>query len=330
MNYLYYIMSIQITIGNVYFENVESVTIRKSIKKLTDTAKIVIPRNLSKIEKDGEKSSLKHQNIRNYIKVGDKVIIKIGYDNRTIEEFKGYVSKIGADIPLEIACEDEMWQLKQTNFNKSYKKVKLKALLQDIAPGYKYDIIDNINLGKFQIKNASAYEVLKLLRKNYGLHSYFEGKTLHVGFPISLKPTQMHQIHLNRNVRAQRKDLKFVSKDDVKLLIKAISINADGTRIETTYGDNNGTVRTLHFTGKALDELRELAEKNYKSLSFDGYQGKIPTWHIPVINPGDAVEITDPMYDNSERNGKYLVEEVTLKFDKNSGIKRESKIGMKI
>ncbi len=328
MNFLYYNMRCEIQLGKVKTNVVNSIQIDQSIKKLTDTAVIQLPRNLV-VKRDGQQDSLEGKKVRDFIKVGDRVQIKLGYDDELKSEFTGYITKIGADAPLVIHCEDEMWQLKQNKITKSYKQVKLLTLLQDIAPGYEYEVIDNISLGKFRIDKASAYEVLSQLQKKYGLFSRFTGKVLHVGFPVSIKPSVKHPINLNRNVRAQRSDLKFVSKDDLKVMIKAISLNNDGSRLSADFGDKNGAVRTLHFTGKTLQELKELAEKNYKSLSFDGFQGKLPTWGLPRIKAGDAVSITDPAY-NGEHDGTYLNEAVQIKFNGSEGFKRENTLSMKL
>ena len=73
-----------------------------------------------------------------------------------------------------------------------------------------------------------------------------------------------------------------------------------------------------------------MTENNFKSLSFDGYQGTIPTWGLPLTKAGDAIEVTDPNYENSERDGKYLIEGVVKKFNSNDGFVRENKIGLKL
>jgi hypothetical protein len=223
---------------------------------------------------------------------------------------------------------DEMAKLKKNNYVKTFAKATLKQVIKYIAPGYTLELIDDVDLGKFTINNQSAFQVLEMLRKNYGLHSYFIDKVLYVGFPISLIPTIVHQYVINKNVRAKSNNLKFVKKDDIKLLLKAISINKNGQRIFSEYGDKGGAQRTLHFTGKSKSQLKDLAEKNYKSLNFDGYQGMLPCWGIPRTIAGDAAVITDPKY--SERDGKYLIEAVTIKFNGSDGFLRENKLGLKL
>ena len=328
MKYLYYNMSCKITIGNVVFDRVNSIGIVQSIKKLSDTATIIVPRAYSRARVSGKTTSFEHKNITDYIKVDDPVSIEMGYNGKLYKEFKGYITKLGADMPLKIECEDEMAQLKKSNFTKAFASVSLKTLLNFIAPNYKYNIIDDVELGKFSIDNASAFQVLESLRKNYGLHAYFIDNVLRVGFPISLKPTTTHKYIINKNVRAKANNLTFVKKDDIKLLLKAISINRNGQRLHSEYGEKGGTQRTLHFRGKTKTELEKLAEKNYKSLNFDGYQGTLPCWGIPRTITGDAVDITDPKY--SERNGKYLIEGVTLKFNNSDGFLRENKLSLQL
>jgi hypothetical protein len=329
-------MACKITLGNVVIEHVNSVTIEESIKLLENKATLILPREYNEAVVNGKEASFAGANILDFIKVDNPVVIKLGYDNDIEEEFTGYISSISADIPLKVACEDEMHFLRKSNFKKSFLSLSLQELLNYIAPGYNYDIIDNISLGKFIINNESAYQVLSRLRKDYGLHARFVNKTLQVGFPISLVPKKVHEININRNVRAQQNDLKFVRKEDFKLLLKAIAINKDGKRLQEDFGDKGGAQRTLHFMNKTREVLKQLAEKNYKSLNFDGYQGSIPTWGNPRTKAGDSVIITDPNYTDtkknieSERNGQYLIESVTKKFNGTDGFLRINKLSLKL
>lgn len=331
MNYLYFNMSCKVTIGNLVFERVNAIKIEQSIKKQSDTAKIILPREYRSVIIDNKLGSIAQKNITDFIKVGDAVSISLGYDGDNVEEFTGYVTSIGADVPLEIECEDEMFKLRRSNFVKVFPSVNLLDLLKYIAPDYKCNVIDNINLGKFSIANVSAFKVLESLRTNYGLFSYFVGKTLTIGFAISIVPQKVHDINFNRNVRAnESNDLKFVKKEDLKLLLKGIALNKKGKRLNYEFGDKNGSQRTLHFTDKTLDELKELTQKTYKSLNFDGYKGKIPTWGIPRTKAGEGVYLTDPNIEKSERNGKYLIEGVEINFNSTDGFKRDNELGLKL
>ena len=330
MNFLYFDITCKVTIGNVVIDYVNSLTVSSSIKLLEDKATVVLPREYKEAVLNGQKASFAGRNILDFISVDDPVTIEIGYNNDLATEFQGYVKKISADIPLTIECEDEMWLLRKSNFTKAYASLSLQQLVNIVAPGYQYDLIGKVNLGKFTMNNESAFQILTRLRKEYGLHSRFIDKTLQIGFPVDLTPATVHKINLNRNVRAIQNDLKFVKKEDLKILLKGISIQRDGTRIQTTFGEKNGAQRTLHFTGKTLTELKALTEKNYKSLNFDGFQGSIPTWGLPRTKAGDSIQLVDPNYVNSERDGKYLIEGVDIKVNSNDGFKRINKLSLKL
>ncbi|WP_027391780.1 hypothetical protein [Aquimarina latercula] len=326
MKHLYKNMECRIQIGSVAFDRVHSVVIDSTIKKISDTAVITLPRAFPRTQINGKRTSIKERNITDYIKVGDPVVIRLGYDQNLQEEFRGYVDKIGADHPLRISCMDAMYLLKKQSFSVAFESINLKSLLQYIAPEYEHNIIDTIDLGKFTIDNKTAFQVLEQLRKDYGLHSFFKEDVLHVAFPISMTPKVTHSFVMNKNVRAVSNSLEFVKKDDVKLLLKAISINDDGKRIFQEFGDKGGVQRTLHFANRTKEELKKLAQKNYQSLSFDGYQGTLPGWGEPRTKSGDALQVTDPAY--SERNGTYLIEGVTIKFNSSDGFLRENKLGL--
>ena len=328
MALLYYNMSCQINIGNVQFNTVNAVEVNQSIKELSDKAKIVLPRNAKELLIDGVVRTLEKRNVTDYIKVGDLVKIELGYDDKNTTEFEGYVTRVGADIPLEIECEDEMYKLRKTTFNHTFKKVSLKELIKFIAPGYTYDIIDDINLGKFIIQNASAYEVLEALRNDYLMHSYFiKGKTLVVGFPSDLKPSTIHVYHTTKSIRSAS-NLKFVRQDDVKIEIKAISNNSDGSKKVVTVGESGGSTRTLNFMNKTEAELKKVAKANLDTLKFDGYQGSLDAFGTPSPKSGEGAKIIDPEY--SEREGVYLIEGVDKFFNSSDGFKNVVKLSMKI
>src|SRR5689334_10395974 len=96
-------MNSRILIGSLVFTNqVNRVVIEESWKNITQTATIKLPR----FEKLVGDSNYK-------IKVGDRVVIQLGYDDVLLTEFEGYVSSRSFNSPLEFMCEDEMWKQKQ-------------------------------------------------------------------------------------------------------------------------------------------------------------------------------------------------------------------------
>ncbi len=329
MALLYYNMNCEITIGNVFFDTVNSVTCKNSINELTDVATIILPREFKQAKVNNSVKSFQLKNIRDFINEGDAVTIKIGYNNDIKTVFKGYLKDISADVPLKLECQDEMWQLTKTEkYNKSFSQVKLSELLAFVAPNYTYKLIDDINLGKFIIENSTAYEVLQALKRDYLLSSWFDfDKVLHIGFVSDFVPGNTYDININRIKSA--KQLKYISKEKRKTLLKAISINSDGTKITVEKGEQGGETRTLHFANKTKQELEELAEKNYKSLNYDGYSGSLTLFGQPNVRAGEALKIIDPNYINSDREGTYLVESIVAKYN-NSGYSQEAKLSLKL
>jgi len=92
-----YKLSYHITIGKYTVAAVDSVTIKKSVEQLVDTAIIVLPgTNINKAIEVEDK-----------ISEGDDVLIQLGYDDNLVTEFTGYVNTIQTDDgTIKIECED--------------------------------------------------------------------------------------------------------------------------------------------------------------------------------------------------------------------------------
>lgn len=93
-------MNYYIQIGSYKLGLLQSVEIEKSVDLLTQTAVIVLPGVVYNQSLDHEK----------YIKAGDSVLVKLGYDGELVTEFEGYVQRIDTDDDsLTINCEDSMY-----------------------------------------------------------------------------------------------------------------------------------------------------------------------------------------------------------------------------
>ena len=110
---------------------ISSVRIECSWKLLTDTAEIILPKNIRIL------SGKKFDEI---FCAGDPVIISLGYNSELHTEFTGYLKKVSVGIPVILYCEDEMYNLKRTTVNVSLKNAKLEDLLKKIAPGFQLEI----------------------------------------------------------------------------------------------------------------------------------------------------------------------------------------------
>lgn len=114
-----FVLCSEIKIGSVSFKSVHEVQIKRSIYNLAATAIIKIPVT-AVLKHTGEPPA--HIETASTIKAGDKVEIRLGYDNSFNTEFVGYVKRLNYKVPLEIECEDEYYMTRYVNCVFSKKK----------------------------------------------------------------------------------------------------------------------------------------------------------------------------------------------------------------
>lgn len=302
-------ITVHITIGSHDFYVVDEVTIEKSWKFSSDSCTITMPRGLLS---QGSLGAVEAPKLDKVLKVGDKVVVRLGYDFEFQTEFEGFVSEISPDIPAKITCMDGMWLLKQTKVSGSWRTIGLTQLLSNIIPStVQYVVNSEVSLGKFRLDQVAAFEVLKKLKEVYGLVSYFKENILYVGFAYE-QTSQRVDFHFQKNL-SENQGLTFEREDNVKISLKAISIQADGSKVEQIVGDQDGGQRTLHLPiGLTAAEVKKLAEEQIKLFRFDGYRGKLSAFGQPYIEHGDIAVLTDDLY--PDRAGSYFVDSVNVKF----------------
>ncbi|SOU86376.1 conserved hypothetical protein [Tenacibaculum dicentrarchi] len=332
MNYQYYNIAVKITINDVIqFGVVESIYIENTIEKFSDTAKITLPRAFKNAQENGENVSLAQKNLLEIIKSGDTIKIEAGYNDELKVEFEGYIDEIGAEIPLLLICEDEMYQLKKKEkINKTFASVTLEDLLKFIAPAYEIEAL-NMPLGKFMIENATPYKVIKELKQQYGIRCYFKNKVLTAGLTVDFKPAVSHDFVFGKNIRNSN-SLKYETKEQRKRFYKGIS-HQTGTskKITYEYGDTSGDHRTLHLPlNLSENEVKEWVHKIHDAHVYTGYGGALDSWAIPFTNAGDSMKLTDPNYPDKHRDMTLFVESVIVNINKSDGYKRTNKVSFKI
>lgn len=298
---MYLAFNCHITIGNVVLKNITALEIRSGVKTMTKTAKLTIPRNLWN----------KETRIDKVIKKKDSVTIKLGCNGELNEEFVGYVLEVSPGEPLVIRMEDEMMMLKETSITYKWKTATLKQVVAKVAPGYQTKVAD-INLGNFQIKEATATLVFDKLRSIYGIHTRFVDGVLHSGFPYDFD-FKSHTYHFQKNVK-NGEGLKFKFAAERKIKIKAIANLNTGKKLVEYAGDENGEIRTRNFgpsTTKA--DLKKFAMAALEEEKFDGYRGTIKGFGHPYVQPGDTIEMIDKRYPERAQFAANLVDEVTVR-----------------
>lgn len=309
-----------ITIGGVSFNQVHSVEIDRSIDTLGATATIKVPVTAVLRSEDSSKQT----ETAKQVNVGDKVVIELGYNDSLQREFVGYVRRVNLRSPLEIECEDEIYTARNNSV-----LLKGKMTLSDIISqcGLQGGNVDALTLTDFEADNKSVAWVLGKIKSKYGLAIYYDldGK-VHAHSPTEVTSSSV-AYKLRYNVITDN-DLTYQRAEDVKFCVIAKCTTADGTDVQVKAGVEGGESKTIEFYNvESLQELSEIAQRELKRYSYDGYRGQITTFLEPFAEPTMVAKIEDDIYPG--RNGSYLIEGVKTTFGQ-QGARRVIDIGIKI
>ena len=328
----------QVIIGNVIFPDIESFRVKESIKAISPAATVIIPRHYSVIN---------GKPVLDYINTNDTIEILAGYNGRLRTIYTGYISEIGADVPVEITC-DKLYLYRQNTIHKSYRNVTLRGLLEEHFKGLRFDCPD-VTLGKYLIENVSSYQLLEKLRNDFGFytHMYRNPSTgaeiLHVQWAYDWQPgyTKKHTYTIRENVKSN--GLKWSNKQDFDTKINLTVIYPDGSKKVIKNGvtltkQNRQTVNaaneglggaTTNLTVYNVTEAqaKQIGESRLQQIAYEGYKGSITGFGIPRVHCGDSLLIVDA--EQPERQGTYLVEEVEISYGPD-GYQRSCKLAFKV
>lgn len=305
---------------------VQSVEVSSSWKTLTDTCKISMPRKA--ITRGGAEV-----NLRDYIKRGDAVTVKLGYNGENTVRFEGYVSNVGAQKPLVVDCEDAMWLLKQRSITRTWATVNLADLGAALVVGTSLEVeAADVTLSAVRFNDITPARALQEIREAYGLVSYIRDGVLVLGKRYSDAAgfnDKIPVLHFQKNVVATN-GLTFKDATEVPIAVRAVSKVANGTDLVVELQEPRGLpkesyeTRTLNLQGVDLANLRKLAQEALARENYNGYRGSIVTFGEPPIRHGYCVELQND--ERPEHNGRYLVDAVKDVFN-TSGYRITSELG---
>lgn len=306
-------MNSYIEIGNYIFRFCNEVIIEESLKSLTQQASIKLP-NVKKVV--------------DLIKVGDPVLIKLGYDSELKDEFKGFVTVIKPTTPIEIYCQDKMWKLKQTSINKSFRPgITLKEIIYSIISDATLNEIPDIKFGDgYRIENISIAKFLEKLQDDFGIISYYRNEKLFIGFRYFETGLPNVNYHFQKNIPFNESSLEFVDGEALKLKVKAISILENNERIEIELGDPEGELHTLHFPNLNAEALKIQAQNQIATLKQGGLKGDLVGFGLPKPYCGGVMNIYNNRLPKIE--GSYFVNAITTTYNEN-GFRRRVTPGKK-
>lgn len=335
MNYLYHNIGLKITIAdNLQFTVCQSMKIESSVQVLSNTATLELPREFKNaVDPVGKSINIAGKSILDFMKRGDAIKIEFGYDGNLETEFEGYISKIGAETPLILECEDEMFQLKKApRITKFIKSGKLIDIIKAVVPStYTIECNGDYSIGKWLIEDATPYNVLEELREKVGIRAYFKDpKTLAVGMIVDFKPQTKHRYNFSESVR-RGSSLKFETKESNPVFLTVESKQANGTVFKVSVGEKGGDEKTMKlWPNMTKTELEIWANKQQTSVSYNGFEGTLDGWCYPRTKPGDAVEIYRPFYKDRHQDGIYFIEGVTIDINGSDGIKRANQLSYRL
>lgn len=288
--------------GEIVIRKANAIQIESSWETLTDTATIVLPRNVRDFDKI---------NIKTVFKKGDPVEIYLGYDEKLLLEFTGFISEVSAEIPIKIKCDDFMHLLKKHPVNVSMRSTKLIDLIKLIVPkGIEYDVAD-INIERKRFPNTTVAKILEELQGNE-IYSYFVGKKLIVGKVYSDNIGDPVVFNFSKNVIDN--NLQYKNAEDVIIKIIANSTLPKGKKLRVEFGDDFGQEQHLSYYNITLkEELLKLAKADYDKFKIEGFEGNISAFGIPSVSHGMKAKVISYQY--PDRKGLYFIKKVVKDFD---------------
>jgi hypothetical protein len=297
--------------GQTILRQPNSVRVESSWRALTDKAEITLPRNIKVFDK---------QKVRDVFKRGDKVLIELGYNGFFNKEFEGYITKVSDDYPIVIECEDEMFKLKSEKVHIVTKgKTQLEAFIKDITAS-KIKAVANYELGPLRFANTTTAKVLEYLQNELNLYSYFDNGELVVAEIYGDNTNDAIQVidldHVVNN------SLAYEERSLNKIKVTAVSTLSDGSKIEVSVGDDDGTEqRTSHYNITDQATLKKLAQEDLRKFKTNRYTGTFSHYADLVVRHGQKVDVRSEIY--PERNGVYYVDKTIVNFDFSPQYRRE-------
>lgn len=315
-----YTMQYDIQIGNYRLGMLDGVEIRKSVEQLADTAVITLPASQYNRALDIEKQ----------LKRGDAVSIRIGYKESGLElEFAGWLQRISTDGGnIKLHCEDDLFLFRKELSDEVLADVPLADLLKKVTSGCgltcAVDCSYTWTYEKFVIQNATGYDVLKKVQEECGADIFMADDTLHVHAPGEQVGKERHY-DLAVNVESEELTYRRAEDKKVKVVVKALLPDGKVKEVET--GSTGGEKIEVKCPTSDDAAMRARGEQEVKRRTFDGYEGCITGWLLPMCRPGDSVTIRDSDYPH--KDGTYFVTGVTTSFSKEGG-KRKIELGFKL
>jgi len=323
-------LNLQVTIGNFRLPAITEIRIESSQDLLLDFASI---------EFYGSKKDTKGKKILDFIKNGDDVEIKLGYNDNLNTYFKGFLTQIatGGD-KVRLDCLDEGYAYANLSTTKYYniQKTTFKKLLNTIAPSIPLNVAD-AEIGDWEIqKDVQIFEVIDEIKSKIGVFPYFRNGILTMGV-VDVNATFTADFQKNCPSTGEDNKLEVSFGLNAGTHVKGISrsiINGKTGIITSYYSDagvssskpNGTTIGTVEIPNLTLEELNNLLKIKYEAINTKGIVGDITTYGEPKILHGMICNIVD-IYRSDINGTQVYINAVDTFFNNTDGFKQKIQLG---
>ncbi|MBP7174004.1 MAG: hypothetical protein KBA33_08080 [Cloacibacterium sp.] len=306
------------------FYTVASCQIIEDISTLTDTCELQLPKKIKWQE-------AVYNNGKPPVKRGDKITVRLGYDDDLQVRFTGYVRSVDAKVPITIKCEDGMFLLKtQKAKPKAFKNALLKDVIAHLLEGtkIKFKLIDeDLKIGNWRITKPTVADELQELKEKQMLSSYFRtinGESiLYVGLAYPFDNRKKIKFEHSKNIISE--EFEYRDKEDIRAKVEAVTFNKKHKKTTIEIGDKDGEVIKIRIDGLTENELKKYAQQALDRYKQTGFKGSFETFGQPEVSKCDMVDILA----SDGNQGVYLVKKNEISFG-TGGYRQKIELGQPI
>ena len=295
-----------------------AVNIKQSVSNLVDTAEITLPLTPYLRQDNTDGTLIPERGI--VFNPGDRVTIRMGYDDDITQRFEGFIARISNTVPMTLYCEGYASQLRNVIFNYSYTNTTLKKMLSDLCAGTDITISPytvDLPLSNIFFRNASGLKVLEWVQKELLCRVWFDGRQLYAGASLYALPKPSVSFRLGYNTVKDSELQKKSDKEHVQLSIVEKQPTGATKKVKDVSKKYSATKEIKIRPGLPEGFKRSLVAELQKLADNHGYEGKITAFLTPYVDKAYTIEIQDKRY--PDREGRYFAESVDTSFSHSGG-----------
>lgn len=352
----WFVLNSDITIGTYRFSGVHQVRVTRSIHSYMDRAVISLP-SICKVSKAGE-SDVQVLKTAAMFAEGDAVTINLGYNDKATKEtgadegaikrtpvtganndglwtvFRGFVSNVGKDLPVEIECEGYGRKLRDINVSRNRATMRVKELLDLVktdkdgkSTGIDVVVAEgaNLHLQNIRIQNNNGIELIENVKRfGQGILNVFfiEPDVLWCGLtytPYSQgkDPFGLGEVNYRLGYNVPQKNHLRMRKPLQRVQMLFGNTMATGKKVEAASDAKTALQRHKRIVNNIgdLNDMKAMAQEAQYKMSYTGYDGSLTAFLQPACGPGWIANISNRI--NPSLDGKYMIEGTEVSFGMN-------------